>query len=163
MQLTIAANAAAPAGCGCRACLAGGLFLLVQVFSSVVFRFFQWCGRNQGLRFAVFVLCVTVFCYGVFRPQPPPELFQDSDKLWHVLAFIGLSFSTRLAFPRISGWLLWPALFGLAPLVEGLQQWLQASRHFSLGDIQANLLGVLVSLLLFSAIYLLRRRESANA
>jgi hypothetical protein len=108
------------------------------------------------------VLCVLVFCYGVFRPEPPPELFEDSDKLWHVLAFIGLSFSSRVAFHRLSGWLLWPALFALAPLVEWLQHQLQASRQFSLGDIQANLLGVFLTLLLFGALHLLRRRWRAG-
>lgn len=128
----------------------------------MIFSLFDLCRRLAVLRVPLFVLCVTLFCYGVFRPEPPPQLFQDSDKLWHVLAFIGLSVSTRLAFVRISGWLLWPLLFGLAPLVEGLQQWLQASRHFSLGDIQANLLGVFVALLLCGALHLLRRAAPAN-
>ncbi|OWK42562.1 VanZ like family protein [Pseudomonas oleovorans subsp. oleovorans] len=123
---------------------------------------FDACRRLAFLRVPLFVLCVLVFCYGVFRPEPPPELFQDSDKLWHVLAFFGLSLCARLAFPRLAGGWLWPLLLVLAPLVEWLQHWLQASRHFSLGDIQANVLGVLLALLLSGLWQLLARRLPAS-
>ncbi len=90
----------------------------------------------------LFVLCLLVFCYGVFRPEPPPDLFQDSDKFLHVLGFGGLSFSARLAFDRVPAWLIWPALVAMAPLIEWLQHVAQPLRHFNSGDIQANLIGV---------------------
>ncbi|MBV6272970.1 hypothetical protein KVP09_08570 [Alcaligenaceae bacterium CGII-47] len=92
----------------------------------------------------LFLGCLLVFCYGVFRPEPPPDLFQDSDKALHILAFAGLSFSARLGLDRAPAWLLWPALVVLAPLTEWLQHIVQPTREFSLGDIQANLAGIVL-------------------
>lgn len=93
-----------------------------------------------------FLACCAAFVYGVFRPELPPQLFEDSDKALHVLAFAALALSMRLAFVRVRGLWLWSLLVALAPLVEWLQHALQPSRHFSLGDIHANLLGVGVAL-----------------
>lgn len=97
-------------------------------------------------RMGFFLVCCAAFVYGVFRPEPPPNLFEDSDKAMHVLAFGTLAFSIRLAFARVRGAWLWPLLIALAPVMEWLQHVVQPGRHFSLGDIQANLLGVAAAL-----------------
>ncbi|MER1968524.1 hypothetical protein [Castellaniella sp. GW247-6E4] len=98
-------------------------------------------------RLALFFACLAVFCYGVFRPESPPELFQESDKAMHVLAFLGLGLCGALAVHgRRGAWAVWPALVAAAPLVEWLQHVLQpATRDFSLGDILGNLAGAMLA------------------
>lgn len=100
-------------------------------------------------RLLLFCACLAVFCYGVFRPESPPELFQESDKALHVLAFLGLGLCSALvACGRRAAWVVWPALIVAAPVVEWLQHVLQpASRDFSTGDIASNLIGVALAAL----------------
>lgn len=88
------------------------------------------------------MVCSAVLLYGMFRPESPPELFEQSDKLLHLLAFGTLALTARLAFARIPGWLLWGTLLALAPFLEWLQHYLQPGRQFSELDIAANLAGV---------------------
>ena len=106
---------------------------------------------------ALFLLCCAVLAYGLFRPQPPPYLFEDSDKFLHLIAFGGLALLSRLAFPRAPGWLLWGLLFVQAPLLEYIQHALQVSREFSYKDIFANLCGVSAALLAWSTSDAVRR------
>lgn len=89
----------------------------------------------------VFVLGLALLGYGLFRQQPPPELFTESDKFLHVLAFFMVAMTAHLAFDR-GRWLVWAGLLLFAPLSEWLQSYLQLGRQFSLLDVQANLLGV---------------------
>jgi VanZ family protein len=98
-------------------------------------------------RRGIFILCLLAFSYGVFRPEPPPQLFEDSDKAWHILAFAGLGFSAALALDRLPAWLLWSAMIAAAPLIEWLQHIAQPVREFSAGDIWGNLVGVLLGYL----------------
>ena len=99
------------------------------------------------MHFLLFGVCCALLGYGLFRPESPPELFVNSDKFMHVLAFAGLAFSARLAFRRASGAGLWPLLLGLAPLAEWLQHRWQPVRQYSHEDMLANLAGVLLALL----------------
>ncbi|SDR81784.1 VanZ family protein [Pseudomonas oryzae] len=94
------------------------------------------------MRALPFLACLAVFLYGMFRPESPPELFEQSDKALHLLAFGALSLTSRLAFQRLPGWLLWSTLLALAPFLEWLQKYLQPARQFSELDIAANLAGV---------------------
>ena len=97
------------------------------------------------MRLLLFGACCAVFLYGLFRPESPPQLFEQSDKALHLLAFGALALSSRLAFHRLPGWLLWSGLLALAPLLEWLQKFVQPARQFSELDIAANLLGVLLA------------------
>lgn len=99
-----------------------------------------WRYRKQ-----VFLVGLVLLGYGLFRQQPPPELFGESDKVMHCVAFFMLSMAAHLAFNRPMGWLVWPGLVMLAPASEWLQGYLQATRNFSLADVQANLLGVVAA------------------
>lgn len=99
------------------------------------------------MRFCLFALCCGLLGYGLFRPESPPDFFDDSDKLMHLLAFGALSLSARLAFVRVPGWLLWGLLLVAAPLLEWLQHKWQPYRQFSQADMLANLLGVLLAAL----------------
>ncbi|WP_269499616.1 hypothetical protein [Castellaniella sp. S9] len=105
-------------------------------------------------RLALFCVCLAVFCYGVFRPESPPELFYESDKAMHVLAFMGLGLCAALAAcGHRWAWAVWPALIAAAPLVEWLQHALQpATRDFSLGDITGNLIGVALAALVWGLV-----------
>ena len=110
------------------------------------------------MRALPFQACLAVFLYGMFRPESPPELFEQSDKALHLLAFGALALTSRLAFPRLPGWLLWSTLLALAPLLEWLQKYLQPARQFSELDIAANLLGVALGWLGWLCLLQLRRR-----
>ncbi len=99
-----------------------------------------------------FVVCCALMLYGLFRPQSPPDLFEQSDKALHLLAFGALALSSRLAFERLPGWPLWGVLFALAPLLEWLQHLVQPVRQFSQDDILANALGVLLAWLTWQAL-----------
>lgn len=129
----------------------------------MVARFFVWCGQFCGLRLGLFVLCAALLCYGLFRPESPPQLFEQSDKLLHVLAFAALALSARLAFGRVPGWLLWGVLLAFAPVAERLQQLWQPARHFSLHDALANVLGVALALLAWWLLGYLRKCATAAA
>lgn len=99
------------------------------------------------MRLLVFIVVTALLLYGLFRPESPPNLFQNSDKALHLLAFGGFSLAARLAFLRAPAWLLWGSLLLCAPLSEWLQHELQSSRQFSWLDIYANLAGVVLAAL----------------
>lgn len=107
------------------------------------------------MRFLLFGVCCALLGYGLFRPESPPELFVNSDKVMHLLAFAGLAFSARLAFRRVSGGWLWPLLLVLAPLAEWLQHRWQPLRQYSHEDMLANLAGVLLAWLAWGLLGLL--------
>ncbi len=102
---------------------------------------------EAGVRYLLFVVCCAALAYGLFRPESPPQLFDDFDKWLHLLAFGGFSLSARVAFIRAPGWLLWGLLLLAAPLSEWLQHEWQPHRQFSQGDILANVLGVCLAAL----------------
>lgn len=106
----------------------------------------------------MFLACCAVLAYGLFRPESPPDLFEASDKFLHLLAFAGLSLASRIAFPSVSGWLLWGLLYTQAPLLEWLQHGLQPGREFSQWDMLANLCGISIALALWIGQDLLRKR-----
>ena len=110
------------------------------------------------MRKLLFLACCAVLAYGLFRPEPPPDLFEESDKFLHLIAFTGLALVSRIAFPAVPGWLLWGLLYAQAPLLEWLQHVLQPHREFSHQDILANLIGISIALLLWIAQGVLRRR-----
>ena len=93
-------------------------------------------------RRSIFVIYTALLIYGLFRPEGPPSLFENSDKMLHFLAFAGFAFITRLAFPKAAGWKVWILIVLWAPISEALQHQVQPSRYFSWLDIVANLTGV---------------------
>lgn len=114
------------------------------------------------MRVGLFVVCCSLLGYGLFRPESPPNLFDESDKVLHVLAFGALALSSRLVFVRVPGWALWLLLGLSAPVLEWLQHYFQPSRQFSLSDILANLLGVALALLGCWALDFTRRRSAVQ-
>lgn len=110
---------------------------------------------SRAWRWALFIGCGAALGYGLFRSEPPPQLFPgaalESDKLLHVIAFAAFCVSARVALTRVSRLGLWSALFALAPLTEWLQHLIQPARTFSPADIQANLSGVVFAVALVMA------------
>lgn len=95
------------------------------------------------LRVVPFVAVLAVILFSGLKPDPVPQLFDQQDKLHHLLGFAALMFTLRLAFPR---WrLLWAVLVSLsAALAIEVAQGLQPHRTASAGDMLANALGVLL-------------------
>lgn len=104
------------------------------------------------IRLPLFLICLSVLCYGLFRPESPPNSFSHSDKVLHCLAFFGFSLAARFAFVKKANGLIWFFLLALAPVSEYLQHYLQSQRSFSWFDILANSMGVLLALLMWLAI-----------
>ena len=98
-------------------------------------------------RWGIFLLCAALVAYGIFRPTPL-QFLNQSDKVGHVLAFLGLSLTAWMAFRQARWFYFWPVLFGLAPLLEYLQGELRPLRVYSIDDSYANLAGVAIALLL---------------
>lgn len=113
-------------------------------------------------RVAAFVLCLGAVMYGMFRPEPPPEVFAHSDKWGHVLAFLGLAVTGRLALHRWPVWVFWPLMLAVAPLLEWLQGVTRPLRWFSLGDAAANVAGVLLAMLLLGLWRVLNEARTAR-
>lgn len=114
--------------------------------------------KTRWIRRGLFVIYTALLIYGLFRPEGPPSLFKNSDKVLHFLAFAGFAFSTRLAFARESAWKVWGLIIAWAPLSETLQHQVQPSRYFSWLDIVANLSGVAIGALCWYIAYSLYSR-----
>ena len=101
------------------------------------------------LRWSVFLSVVIVVSYALFRPEPPVMIFEHSDKMGHIIAFMTLALTGRLAFIRFSKLGFWLTMSVLAFMLEYLQGEFRPLRIFSLDDAYANLLGVVVALVVF--------------
>jgi VanZ family protein len=108
----------------------------------------------------VFLACGLVLMYGIFRPAPPPELFEQSDKFMHLLAFAALTLSGRAALIRLSALPFWSLFLMLGPALEVAQHWFQPGRVFSIEDAIANIAGTLLGAAFWC---LWRRWRSATA
>ena len=104
------------------------------------------------VRWLLFVLCLSVLCYGLFRPESPPNPFSHSDKVLHCLAFFGFSIIARFAFINSTNIFIWLCLGALAPASEYLQHYFQSYRTFSWLDVLANATGITLAWLVWRAI-----------
>lgn len=95
------------------------------------------------LRTLPFIIVLAIIVLSGLRPEPVPQVFDQQDKLHHMLGFAALVFTLRLAFPQ---WhVFWAIAISLAAgmLVE-VGQSLLPNRQASFGDMLANSLGVLL-------------------
>ena len=95
------------------------------------------------LRIAPFFVVLAVILFSGLKPEPVPQVFDQQDKLHHLLGFAALMFTLRLAFPQ---WrVIWAISLSLAAAVMiELAQSLIPNRWASMGDMLANTLGVLL-------------------
>ncbi|WP_178076691.1 VanZ family protein [Pseudomonas sp. B28(2017)] len=100
----------------------------------------------QWIRTLFFISVGLVLLAAGLRAQPIPEAFAQEDKLHHLVGFFALSFSCRLAFPRVK--VHWIALGCLLTgiLIE-YAQGLMPLRTASPYDALANAVGVLTGLI----------------
>ena len=80
-------------------------------------KLFSRLGVARGILLGLMLVGV----YVGFRPEPPPYLFTDGDKLLHFVFLFGVVVMARLAFPRLK--LSYLAFLGLAfaVMLEGAQ------------------------------------------
>ena len=105
--------------------------------------------NDTPFRWTAFLSVSVAVAYAIFRPMPPEMIFEHSDKAGHVVAFLALSLTGRLALSRCSRYKFWLSMFVLAFMLEYLQGQFRPLRLFSLGDVTANMLGVLTALTVF--------------
>ena len=53
------------------------------------------------MRMLPFLIVLAVVLFNGLKPEPVPQLFDQQDKLHHLLGFAALAFTLRLAFPRV--------------------------------------------------------------
>lgn len=99
-------------------------------------------------RWGLFLTCLILLLYGMFRPSPPVEVFTHSDKAGHLVAFFCLCVTAKLAMPTLRWYMLLSGLVTLSFLLEYLQSAWRPLRVFSLEDSYSNLGGVLLAFLL---------------
>ncbi|MGE6659763.1 VanZ family protein [Pseudomonas sp. NPDC077408] len=92
-------------------------------------------------RFLPLLVVTAILLYAGLRPDPVPQVFDQQDKLHHLLGFAALAFSMRLALPRWSVVWIFSLCLATAVLIE-LAQGYQPHRFASLADMVANTLGV---------------------
>ena len=100
-------------------------------------------------RYIIFLSVLGMLLWGLFRPTPPPQYFDDMDKYLHFFAFFITALATRYASPKSLAALAWTMLIIAAPLLEYLQHQLQPNRTFNYWDIMANLSGVMVAFIVW--------------
>lgn len=105
----------------------------------------------------LFISCLLLVGYGLFKAESPAQIFAASDKVGHILAFFCLSLSGFFVVPlslKAKYWWFWALLITLACLSEYLQGLARPLRYASWEDALANLAGVLLAFIL---IYLTKR------
>lgn len=99
--------------------------------------------RDSWLYRILFLISLLICSYFLFRQQPIPEWFTDSDKWGHTGGFFILVLFGYLAVSRFNFVLLLAGLLLLAMGSEWIQgSWLLPLRHGGdIGDLKADLIG----------------------
>lgn len=105
--------------------------------------------KLQNFIWLLFIFSLAGLAYGLFRPNPPERIFENSDKVGHFIAFFVVPFLGRLALYKLSNILYWPTWLILAISLEFLQGELQPQRHFSMADAYANAIGVIAAIICY--------------
>ena len=107
------------------------------------------------LRVLPALVVMSVILFAGLKPEPVPQVFEQQDKLHHLLGFAALAFTLRLAFPRTHAiWIL--AISLTAALLIELGQAYWPHRTPSAADMVANALGVTLGWLCSLALTWLR-------
>jgi VanZ family protein len=114
---------------------------------------------SQKLFVFLFTASAILIGWGILRATPPQQLFEESDKVAHFIAFAALSFTGRLAFKQANSYIYWSVMIVLAFSMEYLQGMLQASRYSSIEDAIANAVGVFMVLVVFSFFHSYKNRK----
>src|SRR5690606_13588114 len=120
----------------------------------------DWVAREWKV--GLFGFCFAALVYAVFRPEPPPELFTNSDKLGHLVAFGLVALSATFAFPDSKIRVI-SLLLVMAPLMEVLQGMLNPARMASHEDALANVTGVLLAGVCYQLLQSAAERKSSSS
>lgn len=109
---------------------------------SRAFRLYQVAAWHQ------FIVLTAIATYLLLTPLPGAVFQSSNDKLLHVIGWMGLTLSLRIAWPtlRFHYWAVM-AVFLYSVLLELLQN-LVPQRHFSVLDLLANGAGVILGYIL---------------
>lgn len=94
-----------------------------------------------GVARGILLGLMLVGLYVGFRPEPPPYLFTDGDKLLHFVFLFGVVVMARLAFPQFRLSYLSILALSFAVALESAQDVLQPTRVFAWEDVIANVSG----------------------
>ena len=92
-------------------------------------------------------------------PHPPGLPIEESDKFWHVVAFVTLSFLARFAFPRVPPVRIGERLSFLGALIELVQNIPALHRDCDIMDWVADTIAIAVTLAILAGIKFLRARR----
>lgn len=95
------------------------------------------------LRALPFLVVTAIILFAGLKPEPVPQLFEQQDKLHHLLGFAALTFTLHFAAPRLPFSLLLLISLGLALTIE-LGQSFSPNRTVSAADMLANSVGILL-------------------
>jgi VanZ family protein len=97
-----------------------------------------------GLFRLLLVMALVVISYLAFTPQDTPVVVDLNDKVSHILAFVVLAFLADFSWPK-SPWALVKAvpLLGYGLFIEAVQSFLP-HRLFSMWDLGADAIGLLI-------------------
>lgn len=109
---------------------------------------------STPIRWSLFIICSITVLYGMFKPEPPAEVFTHSDKAGHFIAFFTLSLSAKFAMTKLPWFWFASMFFTLSFFLEFLQSKLRPLRIFSLEDSYSNAFGVCLSILFLIVIKL---------
>ena len=94
-----------------------------------------------GVARGILLGLMLVGLYVGFRPEPPPYLFTDGDKLLHFVFLFAVVVMARLAFPQFRLSYLTILALTFAVALESAQDVLQPTRVFAWEDVIANVSG----------------------
>ncbi len=118
--------------------------------------------RSGPLRISQFWLLALIISWLSLCPSPPMPDAEGSDKVLHLLAYLVMFISLDLAhWPRQKLLVKLLALLAFSFLLEVAQSF-TPTRQFSLGDLLANLAGLLLGLAVAEQFYRIRRKHAAG-
>jgi len=145
------------------------------LFAALVIKFLELNGfgyllMSQGekkirwLKYGLFLMALWAVFYALFRPVPPPELFNFSDVLGHFLAFFVLCVSGYFALSARASYVFFGLLVLFSSVAENIQEYLSPFRTFSIVDTQANMAGAIfgITLCLLYRRAVLRKRLAST-
>ncbi len=115
-------------------------------------------GRFKRLAVLLFITCLVVVSWGIFKPEPVQQVFAQSDKAAHFAAFFCLALTGRLAMMGVNAYCYWFAMLLVSFLMEYAQGLVQVARISSIYDAIANGIGVLLA---FIFIHIMTRYRSS--
>jgi len=116
----------------------------------------------RSIFLAIFAVALAFTLLMAWLPHPPRIAIEESDKFWHVTAFVTLSVLASLAFPNVAPVRIGERLSFLGALIELVQNIPALHRDCDIMDWIADTAAIAVTLVIVVYVRrLLARRSSA--